>query len=518
MSSLQQLISGAHAGHDPFHYLPGQTTLFPIPARSVSALADPGELQCYSPGIAAGLWQFLTLARTPAFQRDRAIGLQDTSVAMTFQTDACPSVLRVPQTLLDRQAAHVWELLLTAAWAGLAFPATRVALAELFTALGQDATNAVPATRLTSLAPVEAVQHGVYRVTNTLEIELGLQVERHEISHLDEAGVLPGPLKTRAEIKALLQTPRLHPRDTLLTTVLRGGGRALLIGPPGSFKTTSAKRAALALGAHLVILKGHPGIEAPDFYGTVQPTLVEENGVAVTRPTWVDGPMTEAFYRAQTGPVVFLIDEVLRIHSDYLNVLIGGMDDVQSDELTAMGLTPTTVSPSGWYAALRLPNGEVLTCPKEHLSWVLTTNMGADHVQVAGKFDAALLSRIDAVIEYQRAEEDERRALYLPASGQNRALVNATLALEDWTTVQANQADSLLLRPLEPRKCLSLLQLTVRLAQADTTLAEAFLQACEVVVTGYVCARTDQGKLSGPARQRTIEQAQKCAAEHLRAS
>lgn len=139
----------------------------------------------------------------------------------------------------------------------------------------------------------------------------------------------------------------------------------LLAGPRGVGKTFKVTEYSDAHHAHVVQLNGHSGIESIDILGY---NIRASDGSFV----WLDGPLTEAFRRAQTGQVILIIDELLRIKARELNIFISSLTPNSSGEFI---LNTSRV--------IDIVDGvgrcEVLKIPAENLWVVGTTNVGSDY-------------------------------------------------------------------------------------------------------------------------------------------
>ncbi|WP_156372719.1 AAA family ATPase, partial [Deinococcus sp. Leaf326] len=300
----------------------------------------------------------------------------------------------------------------------------------------------------------------------TLETDFNTQA----LPQINLATLIHPPLRVR---------PQTTHRDRL-TRLTRRGGVALLVGPPGTFKTETSKQVAVEQGLHLVIAKGSPGVEDRDFIGAVYPTA---NG-----PAWVDGPISRAFLMAAKAPTLLLIDEVLRYLPETLNVLIGALDAISTAEALAVGIPQDMLSGGERHYLLPLPNGEHLACPVQNLTWVMTTNLGQDHLQTADRLDGALLSRIDLTLEYREADEQTARALYLQVAGDER-IADVAFEAELVTRQAMSTPGALPLRALDARKTIALIKEVRTLVDEGEELAVAFLEAFETVALPYCCPR-----------------------------
>ena len=311
------------------------------------------------------------------------------------------------------------------------------------------------------------------------------------------------------DIRILLDPQSPTPRKDLalntltsrLERLIRRGGAALLVGPPGTFKTESAKRAAREGGAHLTVLKGAPGVEDRDFIGAVQPG---EEG-----PVWRDGPLTRAYLAAQSGRSVLLIDEALRFEAAYLNVLIGALDTMSRADLKAMGLEDEVIgSHPGRFYALTLPSGEIIACPATHLSVILTTNWGDDHLQTSDRLDGALSSRMDLTVEVTTPDPETLLEIFVSIAGTHTDLIAPLERLMEHTQ-DSLQAGGLYSRGLDARKAMALLREARALKEEGLTTREAFLEALEVTGVPHCCPRDPDGALNPEAAQTLREFASK---------
>lgn len=313
-----------------------------------------------------------------------------------------------------------------------------------------------------------------------------------EVRQAEEEGRLTAATQSQTRIDEEVQDLNLAqllypkpPRESThlqrLRRLIARGGAALLVGPPGTFKTETAKTAAVESGAALVIAKGSPGVEDRDFLGGVYP--------AQQGPTWVDGPISRAFVSAATRKTVLLIDEALRYLPENLGVLIGAMDTVSAAELRAMQLGDAQ---EGRFYVLPLPNGEHLMCPAQNLTWLLTTNMGADHHQQTDRLDAALLSRLD--LELYFGVPDKEKVLGLYASVSTPELAELGYQAEAMTRRLLKEDRRCLERPLEARKTIALLREAHALTCEGLSPHAALREAFSATALPYCCKRDEQGQ------------------------
>ncbi|MFC6662484.1 AAA family ATPase [Deinococcus multiflagellatus] len=278
------------------------------------------------------------------------------------------------------------------------------------------------------------------------------------------------------------------------------------MGPPGTFKTETVKRLVLETGAAVVKMRGAPGIEDRDFIGAITP--------GVNGPEWVDGPLARAFVLAKSRPTVLQIDEILRYHAEHLQVLVGAMDELSYEDARAVlapaldqladaerpaFLQATLPDPGARYYMLDLPTGEAIFCPKPHLVWALTTNMGEDHLQTAQTLDSALLSRIDLVIDYDRPDVETVMPIYEAVAGDAR-LAQLGYELEDLTYAIAADAEGLLVRPMDARKTIALLKEARACVEDGLSLRDAVLEAAFVTAVPHCCPRDARGLIEEASR------------------
>ena len=152
----------------------------------------------------------------------------------------------------------------------------------------------------------------------------------------------------------------------------------LLEGERGSGKTYLARHMQNHFQCGFVEVSGHASLEAADLLGFIVPTA--DHGTV-----WKDGPLTEAFRRAQAGErIVLFIDELLRIRQHELSALLGA-------------LSPDS---EGMY---RLRTGRILSvhdgvgqeeelrAKVSNLAVIAATNVGAEYV--VDEIDPALAER-----------------------------------------------------------------------------------------------------------------------------
>jgi MoxR-like ATPase len=260
------------------------------------------------------------------------------------------------------------------------------------------------------------------------------------------------------------------------------GGTALLVGPTGTFKTETAKRVALEGGAALVVVKGRPGLEDRDFFGGVVPT---PDG-----PRFIDGPLSQAYRRAQTRKTVLIVDELMRFESYHLAALVGALDSVSPSELEAMGLTPILQER---HRVLELPTGERLAAPVSQLTIFATTNLGDDYSQAGGQLDAALLGRFNLTLEFNYAPDHISLGIYTQIAG--KTLAEVVLAVEHWTRENTAAKGGLLQREANPRVVIAWLEEALRCIGGGMPEHAALIDAAQVTIMPFCVARDGTGQL-----------------------
>jgi len=155
----------------------------------------------------------------------------------------------------------------------------------------------------------------------------------------------------------------------------------LIQGEKGGGKTFSVHKMLLDKGVAFEEIDGHEGVEAIDLLGYY---LKDSSGNMV----WMDGVLTKAFRTAQTEPVVLFVDEVLRIPSRELNILVGALAPMSDDTYTLRTNRVVNVTDG-------VGESEYLSIPVENLWCVGTTNVGAGY-QV-DEIDDALADRFRIV-------------------------------------------------------------------------------------------------------------------------
>ena len=214
---------------------------------------------------------------------------------------------------------------------------------------------------------------------------------------LSEAGVIEKPAKKESEPFEQLK------RFAFKIPVLVEGDR-------GSGKTYEAFEYAKSLDIEPSFVGGHAGIESIDLLGCLVPYAGQESKIEDTSVSaadffsgdyqmkvssnssnsliWKDGPIAEAFRKAQNGEkAILIIDELLRIPQRELNILLTALSPVHGKYNLRTG------------RILEVINGvareEVLSCDTRKLFVLATTNVGGQYA--VDTIDPALAERFIVV-------------------------------------------------------------------------------------------------------------------------
>lgn len=234
---------------------------------------------------------------------------------------------------------------------------------------------------------------------------------------LSEAGVIEKPAKPKEEPFEQLK------RFAFKIPVLVEGDR-------GSGKTYEAFEYAKSLDIEPSFVGGHAGIESIDLLGCLVPYAGQENKIEDTSVSaadffsgdyqmkvssnssnsliWKDGPIAEAFRKAQSGDkAILIIDELLRIPQRELNILLTALSPVHGKYNLRTG------------RILDIKNGvareEVLSCDTRDLFVLATTNVGGQYA--VDTIDPALAERfivvrkdteVDTLIDILKYKAEEK--------------------------------------------------------------------------------------------------------------
>ncbi len=214
---------------------------------------------------------------------------------------------------------------------------------------------------------------------------------------LSEAGVIEKPAKKDKEPFEQLK------RFAFKIPVLIEGDR-------GSGKTYEAFEYAKSLDIEPSFVGGHAGIESIDLLGCLVPYAGQENKIEDTSVSaadffsgdyqmnissnnsnsliWKDGPIAEAFRKAQNGKKsILIIDELLRIPQRELNILLTALSPVHGKYNLRTGRILEVID--------GIAREEVLSCDTRNLFVLATTNVGGQYA--VDTIDPALAERFIVV-------------------------------------------------------------------------------------------------------------------------
>jgi hypothetical protein len=162
----------------------------------------------------------------------------------------------------------------------------------------------------------------------------------------------------------------------------------LVAGPSGASKTYTVDKFVTENGYTKEFIAGHEAIESTDLLGY---PIRHVDGSFI----WMDGPLTAAFRNAQVEKTVLFIDELLRIPSKELNILVGALTPNSNKEFVLRTNRLIDVERG-------IGKSETLIVPVENLWVVGTTNMGGNYD--VNEMDLALNDRFmitDVTIEQE---------------------------------------------------------------------------------------------------------------------
>lgn len=180
----------------------------------------------------------------------------------------------------------------------------------------------------------------------------------------------------------------------------------LVEGDRGSGKTYEAFEYAKSLNIEPSFVGGHAGIESIDLLGCLVPYAGQENKLQDTSVSaadffsgdyqmkvssnssnsliWKDGPIAEAFRKAQNGEKsILIIDELLRIPQRELNILLTALSPVHGKYNLRTGRILEVID--------GVAREEVLSCDTQNLFVLATTNVGGQYA--VDTIDPALAER-----------------------------------------------------------------------------------------------------------------------------
>lgn len=212
---------------------------------------------------------------------------------------------------------------------------------------------------------------------------------------LSEAGVIEKPAKNEEKEEPFKELKRFAFKIPVLVEGDRGSG-----------KTYEAFEYAKNLNIEPSFVGGHAGIESIDLLGCLVPYAGQENKIEDTSVSaadffsgdyqmkvssnssnsliWKDGPIAEAFRKAQSGEkAVLIIDELLRIPQRELNILLTALSPVHGKYNLRTGRILEVID--------GVAKEEVLSCDTRDLFVLATTNVGGQYA--VDTIDPALAER-----------------------------------------------------------------------------------------------------------------------------
>lgn len=212
---------------------------------------------------------------------------------------------------------------------------------------------------------------------------------------LSEAGVIEKPAKNEEKEEPFKELKRFAFKIPVLVEGDRGSG-----------KTYEAFEYAKSLDIEPSFVGGHAGIESIDLLGCLVPYAGQENKIEDTSVSaadffsgdyqmkvssnssnsliWKDGPIAEAFRKAQNGKKsILIIDELLRIPQRELNILLTALSPVHGKYNLRTGRILEVID--------GVAREEVLSCDTRDLFVLATTNVGGQYAVDA--IDPALAER-----------------------------------------------------------------------------------------------------------------------------
>ena len=212
---------------------------------------------------------------------------------------------------------------------------------------------------------------------------------------LSEAGVIEKPAKNEEKEEPFKELKRFAFKIPVLVEGDRGSG-----------KTYEAFEYAKSLNIEPSFVGGHAGIESIDLLGCLVPYAGQENKLQDTSVSaadffsgdyqmkvssnssnsliWKDGPIAEAFRKAQNGEKsILIIDELLRIPQRELNILLTALSPVHGKYNLRTGRILEVID--------GVAREEVLSCDTQNLFVLATTNVGGQYA--VDTIDPALAER-----------------------------------------------------------------------------------------------------------------------------
>jgi hypothetical protein len=201
------------------------------------------------------------------------------------------------------------------------------------------------------------------------------------------------------------------PGETLVLEDLAFKVPVLFEGDRGAGKTVTARAFAKTNSFLRVELPGHDGVEAIDMLGCLVPA---PDGTMV----WKDGALSEAIRKAKKQKVVLIIDELLRIRTRELSVLLTAFSPDDGEYRVRTG------------RIIGVEDGvaqeEELSCPVSNLCVVATTNVGSEYA--VDEIDPALAERF-VVLRKDTSEAELKRILNIVAKSKGLKVASVTRSI-----------------------------------------------------------------------------------------
>lgn len=253
---------------------------------------------------------------------------------------------------------------------------------------------------------------------------------------------------TLRKARASTGTPLLDKLMELAHPSLQEKFPVLLDGPPGTFKTHTAREFGKACPEFHGILEvaGAPSLEAIDFLGGMIP-------MGGGKTVWMDGPVTRAFREASKGrKVLLVIDEINRIPRRERGIFLNALSPHDGHYMLRTG-RPVNVDDKEGTAMM-----ELLGAPVKNLSIVATTNSGTNYPDVEEEDPAG---RERWHILHVKPDETRLKAIIVQtvvARGWPASLADDFLALRKG--IQKAREDNFCEKDLSPRLTIRVVSLT----------------------------------------------------------
>jgi len=248
----------------------------------------------------------------------------------------------------------------------------------------------------------------------------------------------------------------------------------LVSGPSGASKTYTVDKYVRENGHTKEFIAGHEAIESTDLLGY---PIRHIDGSFV----WMDGPLTAAFRNAMVEKTVLFIDELLRIPSKELNILVGALTPNSNGEFVLRTNRLVDIEHG-------IGKSETLVVPVANLWVVGTTNMGGNYD--VNEMDLALNDRFmitDVTIEQdtidiiiQASDSNSLGEMIQNKLSKLFQLVNSLVAAQELTYNMNIRHITKVLRNTE-----------------DVKHIKSYLQD----LAPQICSRTTEGKLNASEYQ-----------------